>query len=122
MSKRIEVIKSPSRTERIRVTIGSVALGAAVVGAAVGIASHEAHQPKTEPETVTVHFGADTPTLYDAARELRQQGATEDVQTLVSELKAAEPGHDGVVHEGDTATVKVDIMADQGNPGAPDAG
>jgi hypothetical protein len=110
MTKRIEVQAPLSRREKITVTLGTAALGAVVLGAPAVAVANKLSQPDTHEKTVQVEFGKNTPTIYDGAIQLRRQGATEDVSQLERELKAAEPGADGVVHEGDTATVHIDVV------------
>jgi hypothetical protein len=109
MTKQIEVKQASSRQENIKVTLGAVVLGGAAVAAALGGIHGVTQKPKTHEETVRVEFGDETPTLYDGAVQLRRQGATESVERLENELKAAEPGADGVVHDGDVATVQIDV-------------
>ena len=110
MTRQIEVTKPLTRAEKIKVTLGAAALGAVAVGSVAGAIAHEVSKPGTHEKTVQVEFGKETPTIFDAALQLRrQEGATEDVSQLVQELTAAEPDHDGVVHPGDTATVRIDV-------------
>jgi len=109
MTKHIEVKAPLSRSERIKVTLGAAALGTVALGALAAGVAHEVAAPDTHEKTVHVEFGDDTPTIYDGALQLRRQGATESVTTLESELKAAEPGADGIVHDGDVATVHIDV-------------
>jgi hypothetical protein len=110
MTKQIEVHKSLSRAEKIKVSLGAAALGAIAVGAVGASVAHEISKPDTHQKTVRVEFDEDTPTIYDGAMELRQrQGATESVTQLENELRAAEPGHDGVVHPGDVAQIEIDV-------------
>ncbi|CAN5355054.1 hypothetical protein BH09PAT4_BH09PAT4_04200 [soil metagenome] len=109
MTKQIKVEAPLTRAERLRVTLGVAALGAAATTAVVAGVAHEISKPDTHEETVDVRFGDNTPTIYDAALKLRKQGATESVRELQDELTAAEPGADGVVHEGDVAQVRIDV-------------
>lgn len=109
MSKKIEVKAPLTRAERLNVTLGVAALGAAATAAVVAGVAHEVSKPDTHQETVEVTFGDDVPTIYDGAIKLRKQGATESVRQLQDELTAAEPGADGVVHEGDVARVQIDV-------------
>ena len=108
MIKQIQVEAPLSRAEKIKVSVAALALGGMAVGGGAAVV-HELKKPDTHEEIVRVEFGDETPTIYDGALQLRHRGANESVDRLESELKAAEPGADGVVHDGDVATVHIDV-------------
>lgn len=108
MARRIEVEQPLSRKEKIKVTLGVAALGATATAATIAGIAHEAG-PDTREEQVTIQYDRDTPTQWDAARDLREQGATESMRDLVSELDAVDPEQDNIVQPGQTATIRIDV-------------